>query len=434
MRAIRILRHRLESVFNRSDTERGLNCEIELHIQQLAREFRAEGMSEAEAQLAARREFGHEESIKEECRDMRKTALLEETGKDLLYSLRTFRKSPVFATVVIGSLALGIGANTSIFALVQALLLRPLPVEAPERLVSFSTPRVNGQAEVYYSYPVFSALQKTTKDVLSDLCAWNNTRLNVAVDGNAEWISGMEVSGNYFSTLGVNAAAGRLITDIDDQENSNAAVAVISNRFWQQHLGGDRDVLGRQIRVSGYPVTIIGIMPANFFGTEVGISADVAVPLRFETLVSPTANRLQIGNGDIWLHLMGRLRPGFSIRAAQSAIQARSSGIFSSTIPTDYPADERNSWVKQRISISNGAIGTSRLRSQYTLALISLMVLGGGMLLLMCANVANLLIARSLARQREIAAKLALGASVSRLIRQVMTESLLLRVLEACWV
>ncbi|MBA3439283.1 MAG: ABC transporter permease [Pyrinomonadaceae bacterium] len=376
--------------------------------------------------------------------------------QDLRYGARMLLKQKGLTAIAVLSLALGIGANTALFSVVDAMLLKMLPVKEPERLVLFKSLAVRefspgsytgnsdkdqatGQ-QIRTSFP-YQSFQRMREQpgALSDIFAFGNVNLNVNADGQADFASGQEVSGNYYAGLGVQAMIGRTIMDDDDKATASS-VAVLSYRYWQRRFGGNEAVIGKQINLNNVAFTVIGVTPPGFEGTmDVGSTQDVTIPIAWEPQLSVERERsLMYGAGVWWLRLMGRLKPGASAEQARAQLehafhqsvvehraarQGRAQATGGNTInnldPKDYP----------RLSLDPGGQGEMSSRQRYAPSLYLLLGVVGLVLAVACANVANLLLSRAASRQKEIALRLALGASRFRLIRQLLTESVLLSVL-----
>lgn len=357
-------------------------------------------------------------------------------GQDLRYAGRQLRNSPGFTVIAVLTLALGIGANTAIFTVVNALLLKMLPVSRPDQLVAVSDPanpnsRSNGTPRTdIFSYPLYQEL-RDHNSVFSGLSA-AATDHNIDLDSGqgetlAEKVSGRMVSGNYFSVFGLKAAAGRLLSSSDDTEENANPVAVLSYGFWQRKFALSPSVIGRNIRLNGFPFTIVGVASENFDGDVVGEQMALFVPLSMQPEIVRGRHWLRSGNVS-WLSLMGRLLPGSSPAQAEANLNV----VFQQAVKGPYgaalSADDRNAIrdTHMKIKVAPGGGGVSDLRSDYRVPLLLLMGIVALVLLIACVNVANLLLARASARNREIAIRFAIGADWFRLLRQLLTESFLL--------
>jgi predicted permease len=407
------------------DLERELRSDLELE----AEDLRAEGRSPAEARHAAQRAFGNTTFIREETRAMWGWSSLERFGQDLRYAARVLRKAPVFTGVAMLSLALGIGANAAIFGLINGLLFKSLPVRDPESLL-FLGKQQYGRVNTYFYYETYDRL-RAAQPFFQELAAYcERVRMNVAADGLSEAAMGQLVSGNYYSVLGISPAAGRLFTAADDRIPGGHPVAILSYPYWQRRFGGAPSAIGKKVLIDGTPFTIVGVTPPAFYGLQVGDAPEISVPIMMQPQIMPDKeNWLGRSRNTVdWLNPFGRLKPGVSAVQATSGLQSLFYGIqtqLAAEIGLE-KATWRKEWVEAKIVLVPGGAGLSGLRRQYSGALSVLMGILGLVLLIGCANVANLLLARTAARQREIALRLAIGASRGRLVRQLLAESLML--------
>ena len=311
------LKYRLRAIFRRSAMEKELAAELQFHCERMAAKLVAAGVPPDEALRRARLSIGGVEQVKEECREARGTAAFESTLQDVQYGLRQLRRRPGFALVVVASLALGIGANTAIFSLIDAVLLRMLPIDDPAGLHVLVPRQTNGNSRGF-EYPEYRRLS-ALDSALAGVAAVGSTRLNVSIDGGMEpTAEGQLVSGSYFQLLGVRAIAGRAIEPADDVKPNGHPVAVISHGYWNRRFGREPSVVGRTIHLSGAPFTIVGVAPREFFGLEVGRAPDIWVPLTMQPTVMPAAENW-LGehlSRTFWLTLVGRVKPDYTLQQA----------------------------------------------------------------------------------------------------------------------
>ena len=409
------------------------SAEIQSHIAMETDRLQAQGMNFEAARAAALREFGNPAASAERFFEASPAALFETVVRDLRFAARVLRKNPAFTLVAVLSLALGIGANTAIFQLVDAVRLRMLPVKNPHELVQVrltTMERVRGSRMRNHtvSYPIWDQI-RTRQQAFSEIFAWGLNGFDLADSGEPRIAQGMAVSGGFFRSLGVRPALGRLLSESDDNPGCGFPGAVISYAFWQREFGGQTTAVGSKLSLNRHPVEIVGITPATFFGMEVGSSFDVAIPIC--SLAGFPGRDLTKSGTDWWLTVMGRLKPGWSLERAGASMQSVSPAVFTSSLPANYPAVSVKDYLALRLMAEPAGRGVSYLREQYTEPLWLLLGIAGLVLLIACANLANLMLARASAREREIAVRLAIGASRGRLVRQLMAESLLISALGA---
>jgi putative ABC transport system permease protein len=358
--------------------------------------------------------------------------MFETILQDGRYGVRQLKQNPGFTAVAVLSLALGIGANTAIFQLVNAIRLTMLPVENPKELVSIEFEKGAARSgwwssrSANFTYGQWEQIRER-QQAFTGVLAWSATRFNLANGGEPRFIEGLYVSGDFFRVLGVKAALGRTFTAQDDSAACPAG-AVVSNAFWQREFAGDRAVLGRTVSLDGHSVPVIGVTPPSFFGVEVGNRYDVAIPLCADRMMAEDQKgRIPVAAA-WWLSLLGRLKPEWTAKRAAAHLHTLSPRIMQATLPAGYKPDLAKRYLKNQVGATEAGTGISGLRKQYERPLWLLMATAGSVLLIACANLANLLLARASARETEIAVRLAIGASRWRLIRQLLAESLLLAI------
>jgi predicted permease len=431
------LRYRLRALFRRADLDRELDDELRFHLEREAEKYSQTGVAPNEARRRARIAFGGIDAAKEESRESRGTARFDTLTRDLRYAARSLGQHRAFSITVVLTLALGIGANTTIFTLVDALLLRELPVPRPNELVTIGDPAaVNSRwtgspGTDYVSYPLYLDV-RDRNDVLSSVYANGSigdvdVRVGTGDDHGIEHPETRLVSGNFFSTLEIAAREGRVFTPDDDEIDAPNAVAVISDSYWRRRFGGERSAIGQTIRVDDVPVTIIGVMAPSFQGDIVGQPTDLWLPITLQARLQPRANRLR--NREVsWLVLMGRLSPGVSIEKARAVIPAIEAAAVRAQIAGIHLQRFNEDLAASPIRVEPGARGFSQHREVYGHALVMLMAAVALVILVVCANVGNLMLTRSLARAREMTVRMSLGASRGRLVQQLLTESVVLAV------
>src|SRR5215831_13914945 len=353
---------------------------------------------------------------------------------NLRYTFRVLRRSPLFAVVAIGSLALGIGANTAIFTLIDQIVLRKLPIKDPESLVMLyqrGTHMGSNMGARMHSYPVYQDFQQKAAPLSEVLCR-RLISASISVDNQTERVEAEMVSGNFFSMLGVKPAFGRVFSsEEDDRVYGGHPVVVLSYGYWARRFAKDTAIVGKKILVNNYPMTVIGVSAEGFVGLDPAVSPQIRVPILMKSEMAPVWGWFSAGSRrSRWVQVFARLKPGYTVTSAQASLTGLFHQIreYETTLPeaAKWSAYDREQFLKGTIHIEQADTGYSQLRNSFSSALIVLMCMVGLVLLIACANVANLLIARGMARQREISVRLSLGASRAQLIRQLLLESTVL--------
>ena len=407
-----------------------LRSEIQSHLEMAIADRIARGESPDAAAAAARHELGNLSQIQEATRDVWGGRWVEQAAQDVRYALRIFRRNPGFALVAILSLALGIGANTALFEVVNAVRLRALPVADPATLVEIHITDMDGARGNFQTWfpsvtqPIWREIQ-ARGEPFAGLFAWGRSGFSLSDGGEARTAEGLWVSGEFFDTLGLTPAAGRLLSPADDRPGC-APRAILGHGLWRRAYGGDPSAVGRTITLDSKPVEIIGVAPMPFHGLEVGRVFDVALPLCAEPAFSSDGKGRVDAGTTWWLSVFGRLKPGWTLARASAQLAAASPAVFRTSLPAAYPPVSVERYLNFTLAAHPAGAGLSQLREAYGSPLWLLLAIAGVVLVIACANLANLLLARASAREREIAVRLGLGASRGRVIRQLLTESLVL--------
>jgi predicted permease len=437
---IRVFMAKLKQFFRLQRTNAELEGEIQLHIQMLKERFILRGMEPRDAEAAARRQFGNATLLRERHHEQRTFPIFAMLLRDLHFGLRQLQRNPILTCVAVTSLALGIGANTAIFTAAKRVLFDTLPVTSPHQLRMLTwvsgherpVPPVwgdvgpndaGGLTGNSFSYPVLEEMRKRA-DAVEALIAFKDAPMTATIDGHPEMISGELISGNAFQAFGVKAELGRTLSPVDDLAPGSGPVVVISSGFWAQRFARSPLVLGKAISLNGVPVTIVGVSRGRFAGLQMGTSMQVFVPLTMQPLILPRAQNGSLSLLDNpqswWLQVLARLRPDVSETRAQAELDA---ALRQTAMPVLKSTGDLDRF---HLQFAPGDRGLDYLRGEYARPSYVLLALAGLVLLLACLNLANLLLARSATRERELSTRMALGASHGSIARQMLTESVLL--------
>jgi predicted permease len=437
---LRVFTARLRGLFGRRRTGQELEDEIELHIQMLTDRFIQRGLEPDEARAAARRQFGNATLLKERHNEQRSIPIFVTLWRDLHFGLRQLQRNPLLASVAITSLALGIGANTAIFTAAKRVLFDALPVANPDqlRMLTWTSGQEQPVPPIWgdvgpnatggltgngFSYPVLEEMRRST-GAAESLIAFKDAPMTVTIDGHPEMVNGELISGNGFQALGVQAELGRTLTRADDVAPGSNPVAVISDGYWAQRFARSPLALGEAISLNGVPVTIVGVSGGRFAGLEMGSQMQVFVPLTMQPLILPKAQNGSVSLLDNpqswWVQILARPRAEVSDARAQAEMDAT---LRQAALPVLKPTGDLDRF---HLQFEPGDRGLDYLRGEYARPSYVLLALAGLVLLLACLNLANLLLARSATRQRELSTRMALGASRGSIVRQMLTESVLL--------
>jgi predicted permease len=418
-------------IVRRGRAEQQLDDDVRAFVEMSVADKVRDGMEPAEARRRALAELGGVERVKESVRTGRHGALLDDVARDVRYAFRLFGRERTFAAVIVGTLALGIGANSAIFSILDGLLLRRLPIREPDRLAQLVLAPPSSQRS--FTHPIWREIQQHGAR-FDGAFAWTgfDAEFDLSTGGESRFVNGAWASAGAFDVLGVEPVLGRLFEPSDDTPGggSGGPVVVISHAFWGTQYGGAPDVIGRTLTLERVPLTIVGVMPSGFSGLSPGRPLDVVVPLGAEPLIRGAESRLD-RRSSWWLQVFVRLGPGQSREGAGAVMQSLQPAIREATMPAPRPGWDIERYLADPFVLVGAARGVSGLRDDYSRPLLILMAIVGLVLLIACANVANLLLARATARSHEWSIRLALGAARGRLARQLLIESLLLAAMGA---
>jgi predicted permease len=419
---------RLKALLLKRRMDRDMADELAFHQAMLRERMLREGVPQQDADAATRRTFGNPGRWHERLRELWQFRWLEDLERDVSYSTRVLRHSPGFTTVAVITLALGVGANTTVFSIINGLLLRPLPVPASERLALLAMANNDDSLRVHYGFsePLFRSLERRHQ-VFSEVFAFNQEKFQIRSSNGTETVPGQFVSGDFFSALQTQPLLGRTLTPADDRKGGNPAGfgVVISEGFWERWFNRSPDVLGRKLQIDNITFTVIGVMPKRFIGADPLQRPEIFAPLATEQLINGARSMISAGVHGWWLTVIGRLQPHATLEEASAQV-----GSLSSTVL--HEATSESQWIAEKerhhfhFVAESGSAGFTYVRLFFRKPLLAVFAMCGGILLLACLNLASLLMARGAARQRELATRLAMGATRRRLLQQLLVESMLI--------
>jgi Acidobacterial duplicated orphan permease len=419
---------RMKRLFRGRRLESEMADEMEFHKAMLRSRYLREGMPEGDAERAARKSFGDQRRWQERLRELWQFRWLENLVRDVRFSARLLMKSAGFTAVALGTLALGVGANTAVFSMINGLLLRPLPVPESDRLVVLNYQAGGPQPEYIFCTPFFRGLEKR-QDIFANVFAFNSDTMQVRGRSGNENIRGVLVSGQYFAAMQVAPLKGRYLNPEDDRTggSSEGLAVVISENFWRRWFEGAPDVVGRKLVIANTPFTVVGVMPKRFTGVNPTERPEIYAPLSVDPIIDAPRDHINAGTHAWWISVMARLKPGATLEQANAALEAVSTPILrESADDARYSQNEEKHHF--HFAAEPGSTGFAYVRFVFHKPLVTMFAMCGGILLLACLNLASLLMARGAARERELATRLALGATRARLVRQLLIESLLIAV------